>query len=514
MTHSDDDHRPGRGRSPEQERASTQRILNTFRSGRVGRHNGRPARTFHVAFRGVQAGAGAGTGGGRGASIDYIAREGDYADRQDLEHLAGDAGELEEAIAAVDAGCRIRNGRTAERVAIATVFELPADTSAEQRRRVAEEVVRTWRDRGHLAVAAIHATDQVQPHVHVLATARPVHRSPSGWEVDRSPARVPLRGKAAVRTARAEIAAIVNAACRPAVEFYPGRDADLDQPGIVGRKPKRRVPERRWHCEGQRERDPVHVAVSRAGHGQRQADQAATRAEREDRKRRRLAKAAEPLIQEVRAADRRRTQRVIEAGKSFRNDWLDEQRRADEARAQLAADRKAKTVEIEAAELRCLKAGERRFLRDRLAKHLPSAVAEEIAATADTDEACRRLAFHLAKAERGSAEAEELRSKLEATQAEVVRTRRDASVAGIAVGVAIGRGAPPPLDQAANMGLPPESLIRIAERYTGFVAAQAPHRPVQPPPAPPAPNSRPPSQEPSSGPPAGRRRPWRDRGMG
>ncbi len=233
-----------------------------FTSHRVGCHGGRAARTFHCRFHGVQVGA----RGSRGGSVDYVAREGDYDGHQDLEHLAGDAGELKQVLTAIEAGCRIRRGRTAERVAIAAVVELPGDSDADRRRQVAEQLVAAWEARGHLAIAAVHGNGQVQPHIHLLVTARPVRYADGGWEVDRTPTRVPLRGKAAVQAARAEVAAIVNAVCQPAVEFFPGRDRAMDEPGIVGRTPQRRVPEQAWHRTGQRKPDAEQVTAARVEH--------------------------------------------------------------------------------------------------------------------------------------------------------------------------------------------------------------------------------------------------------
>ena len=53
-------------------------------SGRVGKHQGRPTRTFHVNVGSVKVDA-----GGAG-SVDYIARLGHWEERGDLEATVGD----------------------------------------------------------------------------------------------------------------------------------------------------------------------------------------------------------------------------------------------------------------------------------------------------------------------------------------------------------------------------------------------------------------------------------------
>lgn len=256
-THCGRHHDPGTGRT-------------LFRSGRIGVSGGRPARTFHCRFRGVTVARPC----GRGGSVDYLAREGNYTQHDDLEHLAGDVTALKEAIAAVDAACRIRQGRTAERVAIATVVEMPADSTADQRRQMAESLVAIRKAQGYWAIAAVHGKGKVQPHIHVLATARPVERGTDGaWQVNRTPGNVPLRGKAAVRAARAEMAELVNEICRPAVRFHPGRLADTG----IERPARRRVPEHVWHREKQRDQHPERMAEAHASHAQQRAKQQAKR---------------------------------------------------------------------------------------------------------------------------------------------------------------------------------------------------------------------------------------------
>lgn len=237
-------------------------------SGRIGLHLGRPTRTAHINFRSIQVGQ----SGGRGGSIDYITREGDYSDRDDLVHVAGDPDNLREAIAAVDQAAIWRRGRTAERVAIATVMELPADVGLAAHIRAAEAIQRYWQDQGHDAIVAVHH-EPGNPHMHVLATARPTFRRSDGWEVDRR-APAPLRGKAAVREARRAMTDIVNETCGSRVRFWGGRDRDMDRPGIVGRKPERRPPQAVRH--GRRPDEPHQIQQARERHqeARRQAQEA------------------------------------------------------------------------------------------------------------------------------------------------------------------------------------------------------------------------------------------------
>lgn len=229
--------------------------LRNLVSGRIGRDG---QRTFHCHFGSTRVVDRAASGG----AIDYLARLGDFApsglDRQDLEHLAGDVDQLRQAAEAVAATALVRRGRTAERVLIKQTFELPAIATAEQRQAVAEAIVADWKARGHEALAAVHGNGQVQPHVHVAVTARPVLRTFEGWAVDRDPACVPLRSKAATRAERARVAELINAQIAEA-RFHPGRLIDTG----IEREPEKRLSKREWHREGLRERSPEDLAAWR-----------------------------------------------------------------------------------------------------------------------------------------------------------------------------------------------------------------------------------------------------------
>lgn len=227
-------------------------------SYRIGWHLGGPSRTAHINWRGICIGQ----PGGKGGSLDYIAREGDYSDRDDLQHLAGDPDELREAMAAIEATARIRRGPSAERVAVAGVFELPADSSPAQRKALAEARVAYWRERGHVAVVAVH-DEPGNPHVHELVSARPARRGDAGHVVVDRSARI-MVGKAALRTERKAVADLVNSRTRPDVRFWGGRDRDMEKPGIVGRRPERRVPRAVRH--GQRLDEPEQIPLAHMNH--------------------------------------------------------------------------------------------------------------------------------------------------------------------------------------------------------------------------------------------------------
>ena len=253
-------------------------------SRRVGSFRGRPARTFHCAFGSVRYGAGK-----PGEAIDYAARiDMTVKKTAELEHVAGDVDRLRQAADSVAGAVKRKKGAQSERVVVKQTFELPPDASAEQRAEAAEAIVADWESRGHVAIAAIHGNGKTLPHVHVVATARPVD---ADGTVDRS---VRLwTSRAEVRAERARVAAIVNAICRPAVEFHPGR---LEDTGIE-REAKGRIPLAVWHAmeardmaaiaklglagdrameelirrRSERKQDPEEVARAREKHEERRA---------------------------------------------------------------------------------------------------------------------------------------------------------------------------------------------------------------------------------------------------
>lgn len=189
--------------------------------GRVGSFGGQRAQTFHARFGAVRRHIG---GLGRaGAGIDYITREGDYGDRDDLEHVAGDKMAMGSALLAVEAACKRRD----ERVMLTAVVELPLASTPVARRDIAVAIIENWRQRGHEAIAAVHALDG-NPHIHVAVTARPVFRQADGsFGVDRAPHRRPWKNRDETRAERAILAGLVNGAMHrhriSAPLFHPGK---------------------------------------------------------------------------------------------------------------------------------------------------------------------------------------------------------------------------------------------------------------------------------------------------
>lgn len=239
-----------------------------LRSGRIGRNR---IRTFHCDFRSVK------VAGDAAAPVDYLAREGDYTDRDDLESLAGDPDAVKSATAAVDEAATKRRGKTAERVLLTGVFDLPAETSFQGREEIARRIVEDWQSRGHAAVAAVHGHGRVQPHLHFAVTARPVIRRPdgSGWDVDRTPCNRLLVGKGAMRAERRRIARIVNETVGREI-FHGGRLADTG----IEREAKRRVPERLFHENDQREIDADVAAKRRDEHTETRRQESERRRQR------------------------------------------------------------------------------------------------------------------------------------------------------------------------------------------------------------------------------------------
>lgn len=186
------------------------------------------SRTFHCNFSSVKIGGKSSAAG----AINYLAREGEYADREDLEYVAGDDDEVERQAELIDKTARIRNGSNAERVLVTGVFELPAELDQAQRAEIANLVVADWADRGHAAVAAVHANGKVQPHVHIAVAARPI----AGDVIDRS-TRL-MVGKAALREERHRVGKLINSVVGRDF-FNGGRHIDVG----IDRKPKKRLPE-------------------------------------------------------------------------------------------------------------------------------------------------------------------------------------------------------------------------------------------------------------------------------
>ena len=304
----------------------TRHFLDAIESGRVGRIIGpdlqeRLARTFHVNFGSVRIG-GEGESSPKGA-IDYAFRQGEYGPPKDpekdeaarerakkaaeLEYTAGDPEEVHRAADLIETSAAVRTGPRAERVLVKQVVELPADTDEEERAEAADALVADWKWRGHPAVAAVHCNGLVQPHVHVLAAARPVS---AAGTVDRS---VRLwTSKQEVRDERHEVARIVNAACKQRVLFNGGRHEDVG----IDREPRRSIPRGVRIGEGRTEPDLEKVAEVREMHEK-------ARAEREREIREKPLRNAEKAVERAVASGAAAQERMDEL-KAARAGSLDE----------------------------------------------------------------------------------------------------------------------------------------------------------------------------------------------
>ena len=245
-----------------------QALQQMVKSPRLGVLDGRPAMPFHCHIGSVRVGA----GGSGGTTIDYLAREGDYADRDDLEYLSGDPDAVHEAAMSIEDTARIRRGPRAERILVTQVFELPALSTPAARKAIADAIVERWNGRQFEAVAAVHVPEpkpdgRTNPHIHLAIPARPRIEawewSPYDggrliWKRDRS-VRL-MVGKAAVQAERQAIADLINQVMSEhgidAPEFVPGRLASVG----IERKALRRVSQALWK-QGQREIDPARRAA-------------------------------------------------------------------------------------------------------------------------------------------------------------------------------------------------------------------------------------------------------------
>ena len=175
------------------------------------------------------------------ASLDYIRRKGEHkGDAADVESEAGNPQAVLDDAGLIEASARIRRGANAERQLVTEVYELPADSTPENRKKVAEAVVADWRGRGHEAVAVVHMHGErtPQPHLHVAVASRPVD---GAGNVDRS--RRLLTGRDQIRDERAHVAEIVNRICEPEVRFHPGRLIDTG----IERPARKRIPPAAFH---------------------------------------------------------------------------------------------------------------------------------------------------------------------------------------------------------------------------------------------------------------------------
>lgn len=226
---------------------------------------------------------------GQGGSPDYIARIGQFDQKDaDLETLVGrNPAEMKKIVDAVHDETGRKNGR----VAIPVMSELPFELAGPAKRRIALALVDWFERRGYPAMAAVHGNGKVQPHVHVIATARPVRiederitvaaegRRGAPTSFDRL-----FKDRAAVRGFRHQVAEIINAELKHMggeADWHGGNFRDVG----IARQPKKRVPQAAWHQRGQREIDPDQVAAAHERAARKRAEIDKKKAEKAARRR-------------------------------------------------------------------------------------------------------------------------------------------------------------------------------------------------------------------------------------
>ena len=224
--------------------------VENHRVGRVAGDDGlaKIVRTFHARFGSVK------MGGGQTARdrLAYVFREGKHkSDAADVESSAGDKEALLRDADRIKASARVRRGPTAERILATQIVELPAESTAEQRKACAEAFVADWKARGHEAVAVVHmhGEEGPQPHLHVEVAARAVD---ADGGVDRSTALwTGPHGRQAVQAERRRNADLVNRTCDPDPPYHPGNFRDIG----IERPAKKRIPPRSFREARTRSRE-------------------------------------------------------------------------------------------------------------------------------------------------------------------------------------------------------------------------------------------------------------------
>jgi hypothetical protein len=286
-------------------------------SGRWGSVGGQKARSFHCNIGSVTKARPI----GKGASIDYLDRTGAYAGKgEELEEVGGRSpADMREILTAVDAGTRRKNGR----IAVSIVIELPVELPPARRKAVMDGLADELERRGYPAHWAIHRDPQ--PHGHLVTTPRRVIDGQVEPEGTRGAPIERLFGQRAdviwVRELAADLVNRELGAAGIDHRWHPGRlkDTGIDRPA------QKRVPERAYHREGQRERDL------------RAVEAAKTRRERE-----KAAREERAAQRATRAAERAREKGLVPA--------------SELAQADRIADRNALAAETAWAEVRELRA--------------------------------------------------------------------------------------------------------------------------------------------------------------
>jgi len=228
-------------------------------SGRIGVGG---IRTFHVNFSSRKVGTSV------AGLIDYVAAEGDYEGRDDLEGKTENLAEFRRAIDAIDAAAKVRKGPTAERVLCSIVTELPSTFDQSQRIEAAERLVEYWEAKGHSAIVAIHGNGKVQPHLHLAISARPVTVNSIGQiVVNRDTKKRPFNTKKQIYGERQNVAWIINDVAGREV-FHPGRLADTG----IDRMPKRRLTVGEYKAGVNATKNAEIVALQRIEYERRKAE--------------------------------------------------------------------------------------------------------------------------------------------------------------------------------------------------------------------------------------------------
>lgn len=209
----------------------------------VSGRNGPRGRTFHCAVTSIskkEGGLARAVGG-----LDYDSRRGKHSNRDD--ELEAEGGRSREAMAAILEAVDAANSRKNGKVALRLHVELPAETTADQRRRIAEGVAAWFEDRdcpAHWAVHTRNSRKDWQPHLHMTVAPRAVVEVHGHWfgmapgTPGRPGPRPVIDGPAAMQAFRRQVVAgVVNQVT--GLDWHGGR---LEETGI-DRPARKRLPE-------------------------------------------------------------------------------------------------------------------------------------------------------------------------------------------------------------------------------------------------------------------------------
>ena len=205
------------------------------KSQRIGQHKGWPTRSFVCTWRKAPEPAGL---------VDYINRQnGKGRGKSDLEAFGGlDAAEF--ALIAAEREAALREAGIKNRACAMEMYvEFPYEMTRKMRIQAMEEIAAGYTEASTWAIHGCGRGGKEQPHGHLIC-----HTSANG--------RRPIEGGMALSADRHRIAAIINRVYREhtggercPVEFWGGKDAEMDVPGIVGRPPRRRKSRPTYECQ-------------------------------------------------------------------------------------------------------------------------------------------------------------------------------------------------------------------------------------------------------------------------